>query len=50
MRKKSNETGMREMGIVSDVAPERLVAYHWAGNIREPENAAERALILSGKG
>jgi PAS domain S-box-containing protein len=37
----------RPLGNVTDLSLERLCAYHWPGNIRELENAIERAAILS---
>ncbi|QTA80846.1 Transcriptional regulator, sigma54-dependent [Desulfonema limicola] len=45
--KKSHE--MKRL-IIPDLAPgaiDRLMAYHWPGNIRELENATERSLILN---
>ena len=31
---------------ISEAAVEKLVAYHWQGNVRELENVLERALVL----
>jgi DNA-binding NtrC family response regulator len=33
---------------VSAAALERLLAYHWPGNVRQLENAVEKAVVLSG--
>jgi len=33
---------------VSQQAMRRLMAYHWPGNVRQLENAVERAIALSG--
>ncbi|AWK84998.1 acetoacetate metabolism transcriptional regulator AtoC [Azospirillum thermophilum] len=36
-----------EVGGIDDQAMERLLAYHWPGNIRELSNAMERAVVMS---
>ena len=41
--------GLGDMPALIPGSLDRLTAYHWPGNIRELENAVERALIL-GKG
>jgi two-component system response regulator AtoC len=40
----------RPVRSVSDEALESLVAYHWPGNIRELENAIERAVLVTNGG
>jgi two-component system response regulator AtoC len=40
----------RSVRSVSDEALESLVAYHWPGNIRELENAIERAVLVTNGG
>ena len=44
--KKSNLENGKKVRYVSDQAMEYLMAYDWPGNIRELENAIERAVIL----
>ena len=48
--KKAREMKLPRIPDVSDPAMAGLVAYHWPGNIRELENAVERAMILDRKG
>ncbi len=40
------ELGSAATGI-SDAAIEKLMSYHWPGNVREVENVIERSLVLS---
>ena len=40
------ETGSRVQGI-TEAAVEKLVGYHWPGNIRELENVIERSLVMA---
>ncbi|MBN1382808.1 MAG: sigma-54-dependent Fis family transcriptional regulator [Deltaproteobacteria bacterium] len=47
IQKKTQEIGMREMPSLAPGALEAVMAYPWPGNIRELENAVERALILN---
>lgn len=47
MLKKAREMGLRRTPVLGSGALDRLVAYPWPGNVREMENAVERALILS---
>jgi len=47
MQKKSREMGLKSMLTLAPGAIDQLMAYHWPGNVREMENAVERALILS---
>lgn len=44
---KSREMKRPHIPVATDEAMSRLMDYHWPGNIRELENAVERALILS---
>jgi transcriptional regulator with GAF, ATPase, and Fis domain len=44
---KSREMGLRRTPVLGPGALDRLLAYPWPGNVREVENAVERALILS---
>ncbi len=46
--KKTQEIGLRSIPALEKSAFARLAAYYWPGNIRELENAVERAIILSG--
>jgi transcriptional regulator with GAF, ATPase, and Fis domain len=46
-QKKSREMGLGDMPTLTSGSLDRLMAYHWPGNIRELENAVERALIVS---
>ncbi|MBN2063054.1 MAG: sigma-54-dependent Fis family transcriptional regulator [Deltaproteobacteria bacterium] len=50
IQKKSQEIGFREIPPLANGALENIMAYAWPGNIRELQNAVERALILSGGG
>jgi transcriptional regulator with GAF, ATPase, and Fis domain len=47
MVRKAKEMGFHRIPTLAPGAMERLIAYHWPGNVREIENAIERALILS---
>ena len=47
MVKKAKEMGFHRIPTLAPGAMERLIAYHWPGNVREIENAIEHALILS---
>lgn len=47
INKKAREMGLHKIPSLSPDALDRLKAYHWPGNIRELENAVERALILN---
>jgi Nif-specific regulatory protein len=44
--KKSDLENGKKVQYVSDAAMEYLMNYYWPGNIRELENAVERAVIL----
>lgn len=46
VREKSGERGLGRMPSPSKTDLDRLVSYSWPGNIRELENAVERAIIL----
>src|SRR5262245_31044680 len=43
---KFNERLKKQVGSISPEAFERLVAYHWPGNIRELENLMERTILF----
>jgi DNA-binding NtrC family response regulator len=50
LRKHAERAGLEpgeDIGISQD-AMRRLMAYHWPGNVRQLENAVERALVLRG--
>ncbi len=47
VRKKSREMGIADPPALAPGAIERLMAYSWPGNVRDLENAVERALIMS---
>jgi DNA-binding NtrC family response regulator len=50
LRKHAERSGVGhgdEIGVSQD-AMRRLMAYHWPGNVRQLENAIERALVLRG--
>jgi len=47
MQKKSREMGLVGIPTLAPGAIDQLMAYQWRGNVRELENAVERALILS---
>lgn len=49
MMKKAREMGLVEVPTLASGAIDKLMHYHWPGNIRELQNAIERALILSGE-
>ena len=44
---KHSEKSQKNISHVSDEAMEELTSYHWPGNIRELENAIERAVALA---
>ena len=48
IRKKSREMVRHSIPTLSPGAIDTLMAYEWPGNVREVENAVERALIISG--
>ena len=48
LAKKAREMGLAQVPVLEKSALARLVSYHWPGNIRELENAVERAIIVSG--
>ncbi|HOW54611.1 MAG TPA: sigma 54-interacting transcriptional regulator [Syntrophorhabdaceae bacterium] len=47
IRKKSREMVLHNIPTLAPGAIDALMAYNWPGNVREVENAVERALILS---
>ena len=47
IKKKTKEMGLRKQFTLTPDAMEQMVAYEWPGNVREIENAVERALILA---
>lgn len=47
MKKKSNEMGFSAIPTLAPSALDQLMSYNWPGNVREIENAVERALILN---
>ncbi len=49
MMKKAREMGLVEVPTLASGAIDKLMHYHWPGNIRELQNAIERAIILSGE-
>jgi len=49
VREFGSRMGKADVGL-SGEARDRLLAYHWPGNIRELQNAIERAVILSDGG
>lgn len=48
IRKKAREMAHHTIPTLAPGAIDTLMAYDWPGNVREVENAVERALILSG--
>ncbi|MEN6617844.1 MAG: sigma 54-interacting transcriptional regulator [Syntrophorhabdus sp.] len=48
IRKKSREMVLHNIPVLAPGAIDALMTYDWPGNVREVENAVERALILSG--
>ncbi len=48
--KKAKEMKLPKIPAATSKAMERLMVYHWPGNIRELENAVERSLILDRTG
>jgi transcriptional regulator with PAS, ATPase and Fis domain len=50
IEKKSREMKRHQVPCVSRAVMDRLMAYHWPGNIRELENAVERSMILDRSG
>ena len=48
--KKAREMKRHQIPVVSEAVMDRLLAYHWPGNIRELENAVERSMILDRSG
>jgi transcriptional regulator with GAF, ATPase, and Fis domain len=50
IKKKAREMKLANVPSLSPGALDRLIAYRWTGNVREMENAVERALILSRTG
>ena len=51
LRKHAERAGIDEGDAIeiSQDAMRRLMAYHWPGNVRQLENAVERALVLRGR-
>lgn len=47
MEKKAREMGLHTMPTLAKGAIDRLLNYHWPGNVREVANVVERALIQS---
>jgi len=47
IKKKYRELGLRSIPEVPSEAMDRLMNYEWPGNVRQLENAVERAMILS---
>ena len=50
LRKKAGEMGLSRPPVLAAGAMDRLIAHDWPGNVRDLENAIERALILSREG
>jgi transcriptional regulator with GAF, ATPase, and Fis domain len=48
--KKTREMKRHQIPDVPDAVMDRLMGYHWPGNIRELENAVERSMILDRSG